>query len=289
MNRQIQMKIAWLVAQNRVVELKKYLQTILRLIVMKPTWTAEIKKFIVFLDNPTKPIYTVFAKRGNKKLPFSAFSVLPIVTCPGRGECAKFCYSLKAWRMSRAFFRQCRNTLLIKKYKDVIAADFQKSFGDKNKNYKLRLYVDGDFDSLKTLTFWMDLLKNYPNVQAYGYSKSWNVFVKYYFDHKKSFPKNYVLNLSNGSKFEKDHYLSKKINELPCVRGNYFSVDLNLNRNKFIAMNDSEKAGAARIKARELGLKKVFSCPGKCGPCAGGSHACGNMRFKDVNVVIGIH
>src|SRR5262249_38268511 len=43
------------------------------------------------------PALPVFSK-GNAKLPFWAFSALPIVTCPGAGECARWCYSLTSWR-----------------------------------------------------------------------------------------------------------------------------------------------------------------------------------------------
>ena len=45
---------------------------------------------------------------------------------------------------------------------------------------------------------------------------------------------------------------------------------------------------AVREAGARLGLK-VFSCPGKCGECAGGNHACGSDKFKGVVIVNGVH
>lgn len=57
--------------------------------------------------------------KGNGKLPFWAYSELPMATCGGAGPCGKFpnskspgwCYSFKAWRYPDAFARQFLNTL----------------------------------------------------------------------------------------------------------------------------------------------------------------------------------
>jgi len=53
----------------------------------------------------------VLAGKGNKKLPFFAYSELPMATCPGAGACSNWCYSFKAWRYPAAFGRQFLNTL----------------------------------------------------------------------------------------------------------------------------------------------------------------------------------
>jgi hypothetical protein len=55
--------------------------------------------------------------KGNGKLPFMAYSELPMATCPGAGDCSVWsnqsgwCYSFKAWRYPDAFARQFLNTL----------------------------------------------------------------------------------------------------------------------------------------------------------------------------------
>jgi len=69
--------------------------------------------------------WTVVSK-GNGKLPFTAYSELPMATCPGAGACAVYadnpddpdrpgyrgyCYSFRAWRYADSFARQFLNTL----------------------------------------------------------------------------------------------------------------------------------------------------------------------------------
>lgn len=66
----------------------------------------------------------ILAGDGNQKLPFVAYSELPMATCPGAGSCGVYkkdsrsgapasgwCYSFKAWRYPAAFTRQFLNTL----------------------------------------------------------------------------------------------------------------------------------------------------------------------------------
>ena len=60
----------------------------------------------------------------------------------------------------------------------------------------------------------MNLLNKLPKISAYGYSKSLNLFLELS-DQQFKFPKNYVLNLSNGGKFD---VLHKFLINLPFVR-----------------------------------------------------------------------
>jgi len=82
-------------------------------------------------DNKKKPFgmnVPVLKSEGNSKLPFIAYSELPMSTCPGAGDCGVYskneesgtisstggtgyCYSFKAWRYPDAFKRQFLNTL----------------------------------------------------------------------------------------------------------------------------------------------------------------------------------
>lgn len=226
--------------------------------------------------------FTIFA-RGNSKLPFYAFSALPFVTCPGMGACAKFCYSLRAWRYPAAFFRQLQNMLLIKQAPDMIADAFAKL----PVAATLRLYVDGDIDSGDTLGFWFDLLRQRGDVQAYGYSKSWHIFLKYHADHgAASFPTNYRLNLSSGSRYGND--VAKRMQALPCVRGAFVAVPSTVKQAKD-GSNWREYAASVRQSALATGHGRVFVCPGKCGSCTKRGHACGLASFTGKTIAIGIH
>ena len=155
-------------------------------------------RFLQWFEDRNGPApFSIFSEKGNKKLPFYAFSSLPGFDCPGAGEClysfgnarlpenfAKgWCYSFKAWRYPAAFFRQLQNSLLLRSAagRALIAKEFQEI----PQGRTLRLYVDGDFANLTILRFWMDLLKERPDVrvagrnglEGYGYSKSWDLFL----------------------------------------------------------------------------------------------------------------
>lgn len=223
------------------------------------------------------PQFTIFAE-GNSKLPFFAFSALPIITCPGFGDCGEWCYSFRAWRYPAAFFRQLQNTVLIVRKSAFLTVAFHAL----PRGVDFRLYVDGDFDSAASLAFWMNLLRARPDIRAYGYSKSWPLFLSY--AKSNAFPANYKLNLSGGSRYG-DEYL-RAMKRIPCVRGEFaaFSVATKQRDNAAKYRREVKRA------AIEAGHKKVFVCPGKCGECVpGGVHACGSAKFDGVTVAIGIH
>jgi len=63
--------------------------------------------------------WSILAAQGNKKLPFVAYSELPMATCPGAGACrvtydrsyVGWCYSFTSFRNPAAFARMFLNTL----------------------------------------------------------------------------------------------------------------------------------------------------------------------------------
>ena len=60
------------------------------------TWQYYAEKMLCYLESDLsgKPPFSIFAEKGNKKLPFAAFSSLALADCPGKGDCVNFCYSL---------------------------------------------------------------------------------------------------------------------------------------------------------------------------------------------------
>ena len=233
-------------------------------------------KFLNWLKYGGELPHSVFII-GNKKLPFLSFSTLPAVTCSGAGLCLDYCYSFKAWRQPAAFFRQVQNTILMSNFPLIEQAlkntlylkngNLRKSFSDLDK-IDFRLYVDGDFSSITDMKNWMQLLEKTPEINAYGYSKSLNLFLQLH-DQGFKFPSNYVLNLSNGGKFDS---LRPILKDLYFVRGN------------FTAVKGSKKDIRKQFK------NKVFICPGKCGTCTNVGHACGNLsKFNNIEIVIPVH
>jgi hypothetical protein len=222
-----------------------------------------------------KPELVIIKADGNSKLPFYAFSSLPGVTCPGAGECLKFCYSFRAWRYPDAFARQVQNAFLMRFYPDSI----RDAFNTIPDGSDFRLYVDGDFSSVSDVSFWFSLLLSRPNIKAYGYSKSFAELLSY----TGTYPSNYALNVSSGHNHSVDTVNS--IKSLPITRGEFravsvgFKVKSNMHGTK--AVND-----ALRIKSNE----RIFPCPGKCGSCTGKGHACGMLdSLKGRVIAIAIH
>tara|TARA_R110002167_G_scaffold287039_1_gene491936 strand:- start:74 stop:934 length:861 start_codon:yes stop_codon:yes gene_type:complete len=248
------------------------------------SWSYHAKRLADWLGDgmADDAPFTIFAK-GNSKLPFYAFSALPLVSCPGMGACAKFCYSLRAWRYPAAFFRQLQNLLLLHQSPATIADAFAKL----PIAATLRLYVDGDIDSAETLGFWFKLLRERGDIQAYGYSKSWHVFLKFHADNgPASFPSNYRLNLSSGSRYGAD--VAKRMKTLPCVRGEFVAVPSAVKQLKD-GSNWRQYAASVRASALATGHGRVFVCPGKCGTCTASGHACGLGSFTGKTIAIGIH
>ena len=235
-----------------------------------------LRKFLTWLKTGGKLPFNVF-KVGNSKLPFLNFSTLPGETCPGAGDCLTYCYSFKSWRYPASFFGQCMNTILIMNNFPIIEAELKKiinepKFRDLEK-IDFRLYVDGDFSNYQDIINWMLLLEKLPKISAYGYSKSLNLFLDLS-DQNLKFPKNYILNLSNGGKFDSLHQF---LINLPFVRGNFEGLPVK----KGTKLSEIKKT---------YPNKKVFLCPGTCGDCTSIGHACGNLStFKNYSIVLPIH
>lgn len=249
---------------------------------------VNIKKFKLFLETGV-PQFSIFVK-GNSKLPYLSFSSIPFYSCPGMGSCEHYCYSVKAWRHPVAFFRQLQNEMLIRSIRGqrLIQADLLRLLNTpkyskaimQGKKIDLRLYVDGDFGNMKALRFWMqDVLPNMPMINAYGYSKSWDLLIQY--GKRFQWPDNYVLNISNGSKYDHDSDIKNEVMALPVTRHEFLAIPVT-NASK---MTQKQKIHAIHAA---YGSKRIFTCPGKCDSCTPKGHACGKPEFK-VPVAIPVH
>jgi len=226
---------------------------------------------------------------GNSKLGFLTFSVCPFVTCPGAGDCLKYCYSPKAWRYPAAFARQVQNTILLLstlgRQLITLALDEQLARPKYAKRDRIdfRLYVDGDFDSVQSLHYWMETIRARPQLAAYGYSKSFHEFLGYDAAlelHGQKWPSNYVLNLSGGHNHSAPVVAAMRA--LSITRGAFVAVELPKGSPK---QNTREQ----RAVLRDTYGKKAFTCPGKCGDCTPAGHACGSRRFQGRDIIIAAH
>jgi len=219
-----------------------------------PYWKG-IKPLIQWLKDPVRlrPPFTIFTE-GSSKLPFFQWSTVPGITCPGAGRCwdkkpsaikvdaagnasrnisstpdEAYCYSLSGWRQVYPYLRQLQNTILTRlPDKSHIERDLMR-VQKKNPRAVVRLFVDGDFDSLETLEFWMHTCYRFPELQFYGYSKSWKIFLDYDQKHGGKWPDNYSLNLSNGTIWETlggaiYDQMTDRMMKLKCTRGRFVAV-----------------------------------------------------------------
>lgn len=233
-------------------------------------------------------------ENGNGKLPFYAFSSLAGIDCPQAGAClygangelmGGFCYSFKAWRYPAAFMRQLINSLRLrtKAGRDEIVAAWMEL----PRGATVRLYVDGDFASPDILAFWMRLCVARPDLQVYGYSKSWRLLLSYDSATGGRWPSNYLLNLSsggNGTEAEK-----RAVAALPIARGEFIAVNTARDHGRAYQSKRNDGFADYARDVRESAGKRVFVCSGKCGDCTPSGHACGSEKFRGVPIAIGVH
>lgn len=236
---------------------------------------------------PDQTPFSVFVN-GNSKLPFLAFSSLPGTDCPGAGTCLSegWCYSFTGWHWPAVFFRQLQNSLALRHRPTVVAAAWARI----RPNRTVRLYVDGDFSSPAILRFWLWACAARPDLSVYGYSKSWGIFLGYAASGG-SFPPNYFVNVSGGSKY--DAATEAAMLALPCSRGLFIAVPTTSRasyRPEHAASLRDHHAELRSVGRATLGTARVFACPGRCGDCLPrGEHACGSERMRGVPVVIATH
>jgi hypothetical protein len=234
----------------------------------------------------------VFAK-GNGKLPFYAFSSMAGIDCPQAGRClygengdllGGFCYSLKAWRYPASIMRQLVNSIRLrtKAGRDEIVAAWMAL----PRNVTVRLYVDGDFASPEILSFWFRLCFARPDLQVYGYSKSWRLLLAYA-ESGARFPSNYLLNLSSGGSGTEEEKLA--VSRLPIARGEFIAIETARDHGRAYQSKRNEGFADYARDVRTQAGRRVFVCSGKCGDCTPSGHACGSEKFRGVPIAIGVH
>lgn len=282
--------------KSSAVSAARYLRSaVLPYLPKRSDWYRAFQMLAAALSSGV-PSFPVFQRKGNSKLPFVAFSTLPQYTCPGAGACLAFCYSYTSWRYPAAFCRQLQNTLFMRYYRQRIADDFARI--PCKGQLHLRLYVDGDFADSGEVSFWMHLIADRPELQVYGYSKSWAQMLEHSLQGG-TFPPNYVLNLSSGSRYSERQDIIDAMMALKDTSGKHVV------RGWFLAVKIDTTgipSGKGRYETPEYHRRvrdavllatgnKGISCPGDCGACGvkEGAHFCGSKRLHGITIGNGIH
>jgi hypothetical protein len=150
---------------------------------------------------------------GNKKIDASvALFDLPVVTtCPGAGECRKYCYAMKHewWGEGRPILRK-RVENLIETYKTTFPDDMVALLRA-SKVKVCRPHDSGDFLSQDYVNKWENIARRCPETNFYAYTKSLHLDFK-----RLSRLPNFTLIRSFGGKY--DSYIKTR-------RENYARVD----------------------------------------------------------------
>ena len=278
----------------------------------RSAYEAAARKLFAFFSMPAsqmsvKALPQKIFSDGNGKLNFLNWSTLPGVNCPGAGACFQWikkaagtfqgwCYTFASWRNAYAFTRQLLNTILERGpvYRLLIIESLKQQLQRKlyrnQEAVPFRLYVDGDFPNLEILKFWMDTLKQFPRLKAYGYSKSLHLF-KELDQSGYIWPENYALNISSGGMYYQSD-TAQYVRNMAIYRGDFIAVDVDKktleNWNAQKLTTEDRRAIRSKVNAR-----KVFICPKYCGDCTlikENPHACGNKeKFKNISIVLPVH
>lgn len=147
-----------------------------------------------------KPKTDFYLSHGNHKLSSKIiiFTLPSGITCPGKGECAKWCYSRKAEKLyPQVLSARKRNLEATKqpnfKQQMIEALRWEMKYG---RNI-LRLHEDGDIYCTKYWEVWKDIARQLPELTIFCYTKSFHLPNLW-----TNLPQNIVLLQSLGSKFD---------------------------------------------------------------------------------------
>lgn len=205
---------------------------------------------------------------GNSKLPFFNFGMPAVITCAGackvNADCTKFCYALQSEKQYKDTFRNNYENMLLFLYAPetfkarLIAAlkEYEKKCKKAGKACIVRLFESGDILNVKYGKMLIDVVKMFPNIRFYGYTKQYIL---------KNFDFISELNF---------HVLPNCNLMLSAVDGVGIPVEL---RKLYNVAHTSKLDGAEKLQRAG-----VIHCGGDCSTC----HACIN---KGHNVFFVIH
>jgi hypothetical protein len=117
-----------------------------------------------------KPLYVSIGNTKLKKFKGISFDIPARKTCPKAGECAKVCYAVKLARIYKGYAAKVQSNLAFTRsshFVDEISKEIE-AFAD---GY-FRIHGGGDFYSQEYLDKWEQVMRRFPGIQFYAYTKS---------------------------------------------------------------------------------------------------------------------
>ena len=139
-----------------------------------------------------KPIYVSISNTKLKKFKGISFDIPARKTCPKAGKCAMICYAVKLARIYKGYAAKVeRNHALSRSpaFIDEISKEIEAFAGE-----YFRIHGGGDFYSQEYVDKWEQVMRRFPKIKFYAYTKSLHL----------KFPKlrNFKLIKSHGGKMD---------------------------------------------------------------------------------------
>jgi hypothetical protein len=143
-------------------------------------------------------------KLGNLKISGNTvmFNLPALKTCPGKGECAKYCYAEHKIQARYKTVQDSRERNYKYSKTHTFMADMIEILNRITTKYThikyVRLHESGDFYSKTYLTKWTVIAEAFPDITFYAFTKS--AFIQ-----DCELPDNMIMWYSHGGKFDKDY------------------------------------------------------------------------------------
>jgi hypothetical protein len=162
------------------------------------------------------------------------------VTCPFAKDCIKYCYARKGsfiWNKTKIAYEK---RYLLTKNPNLFKAKITEAI-NRRKATHIRIHDSGDFYNRDYILQWFEIMREFPEVIFYAYTKS-----KMLFDEFNFLPPNFTVIYSLGSRFDN-------------------LIDQEIDRHSKIFESESDLLNAGYINASKNDLNAIHTSTNKIG------------------------
>jgi hypothetical protein len=132
--------------------------------------------------------------------------LVPMMTCPAAGDCAKACYACQGTFMFKSsMIAHARNLQFYLNSPETLKAQLIKELSGRRNLRAFRVHDSGDFFNKEYALWWFDIMNSLPDIKFYAYTKQVHMFKNVL---KGQIPKNFTIVFSYGGKL--DHLIDPK-------------------------------------------------------------------------------
>jgi len=103
-----------------------------------------------------------------------AFSITPVITCPGKSKwCEKYCYSKKLEKIRKSCRIAWENNYIFSQGPEFVEKiNLELKYHDRP---YCRVHVSGDFYINEYIQKWIDIAKNNPTIKFFSFTRSYRI------------------------------------------------------------------------------------------------------------------